>query len=232
VQFITAPNEPWTQNANRIQLMQPQASEVFAAIARDMTVPKVSTTPGPSSSGSAASAQVLTTSPANVKVEVLNGSGVPRVAGQTAAALTSRGFIVTGTGAAPTFAYTTSVIEYSSAADMAAVNTLRKELADVTTLRVASLAPGTVSLILGSSFTGLVPNTPQTPQAGASAATSPAVQPSQPSSSASPLASSSSAASPSASASGVTGLAQANGGITAAAACTADSAAFGGPLSP
>jgi LCP family protein required for cell wall assembly len=232
VQFITAPNEPWTQNANRIQLMQPQASEVFAAIARDMTVPKVSTNPqapGPSSSGSAAGAQVLTTSPANVKVEVLNGSGVPRVAGQTAAALTGRGFIVTGTGSAPTFSYTTSVIEYSSAADMAAVNTLKRELTDVTTLRVASLTPGTVNLILGSSFTGLVP---QTPQAGATTATSPAVTTSQPSSAASPSASGASGVSPSASASGVAGLAQANGGITAAAACTADGAAFGGPLSP
>jgi hypothetical protein len=30
----------------------------------------------------------------------------------------------------------------------------------------------------------------------------------------------------------VTGLAQSNGGITAAAACTADSGAFSGPLSP
>jgi len=38
--------------------------------------------------------------------------------------------------------------------------------------------------------------------------------------------------SPAASASGVASLAQANGGITAAAACNADSAAFGGPLSP
>ncbi|HEU5384806.1 MAG TPA: LCP family protein [Streptosporangiaceae bacterium] len=228
VQFITAPNEPWTQNANRIQLMQPQAGEVFAAIARDQTVPKVSTTPTPSASG--AGAQVLTTSPANVRVEVLNGSGVPQIAGQTAAALTSRGFIVTGTGSAPTFAYTTSVIEYSSAADMAAVNTLKRELTDVTTLRVASLTPGTVNLILGSSFTGLVRQAPQLPQAGAAAATSPAAKPSQPSSAASPSASSS--VSPSASASGVAGLAQANGGITAAAACNADSAAFGGPLSP
>ncbi|HET9967415.1 MAG TPA: LCP family protein, partial [Streptosporangiaceae bacterium] len=228
VQFITAPNQPWTQNANRIQLMQPQASEVFAAIARDRTVPKVSTTPGPTASG--ADAQVLTTSPANVRVEVLNGSGVPQIAGQTAAALTSRGFIVTGTGSAPTFAYTTSVIEYSSAADMAAVNTLKRELTDVTTLRVASLSPGRVNLILGSSFTGLVRQAPQLPRAGATVATGPAAQPSPPSSAVSPSASSS--VSPSASASGVADLAQANGGITAAAACNADSAAFGGPLSP
>ena len=35
VQFITVPNEPWTQNANRVQFLQPQASQVFAAIARD-----------------------------------------------------------------------------------------------------------------------------------------------------------------------------------------------------
>jgi LCP family protein required for cell wall assembly len=212
VQFITAPNQPWTQNANRIQLMQPQASQVFADIARDITVPKVSATPG-------ASTPVLTTSPANVKVEVLNGTGIARLASQAAAGLTSRGFSVTGTGDAPSFSYTTSVIEYGSAADLAAVNTLKSELTNVTALRVASLPPGTVDLILGSSFTGLAPKTPQAGATPAVASSSPA----NPSSSASPSAS--------ASASGVSGLAQANGGITAAAACNADSAAFGGPLS-
>ncbi len=218
VQFITAPNEPWTQNANRIQLVQPQAGQVFGAIARDQTVPKVSATSG-------TGGQVLTTSPANVKVEVLNGSGVPRVASQAAAGLTSRGFTVTGTGQAPDFAYTTSVIEYASAADMAAVNTLKKELTDVTALQVASLTPGTVDLILGSSFSGLAPSTPQ-------ASATPTAQSSQRPSSASSSSSASPSASASASASGVTGLAQANGGITAAAACTADSNAFSGPLSP
>ena len=90
VQFITVPNEPWTQNPNRVQLMQPQASQVFAAIARDMTVPKVSTTPA--AFLHPGGAQVLTTSPANVKVEVLNGSGVSRAASEAAAGLTSRGF--------------------------------------------------------------------------------------------------------------------------------------------
>ena len=203
--------------------MQPQASQVFAAIARDMTVPKVSTTPGPSSSGGA---QVLTTSPANVKVEVLNGSGVTHLASAAAAGLTSRGFDVTGTGDAPSFAYTKSVIEYSSAADMAAVNTLKKQLTNVTSLQVASLTPGTVDLILGSDFTGLDPAIPATsvtavtPQASAT----PTVQPSQASAGASPSAS--------ASASGVASLAQSNGGITAAAACTSDSSAFAGSLSP
>ena len=215
VQFITVPNAPWTQNANRVQFLQPQASQVFAAIARDQTVPKVSA--NPSSSGGA---QVLTTSPANVKVEVLNGSGVTHIADEAAAGLTSRGFDVTGTGDAPTFAYTNSVIEYSSAADMAAVNTLKKELTNVTSLQVASVTPGTVDLILGSDFTALTPETPAaqvTPQASATPAGQPSVGTSP---------------SASASSSSVASLAQSNGGITAAAACTADSSAFAGPLSP
>jgi LCP family protein required for cell wall assembly len=217
VQFITMPNEPWTRNANRVQLMQPQAGEVFGAIARDKTVPKVSTTPGPSPTGGA---QVLTTSPGNVKVEVLNGSGASRVASAAAAGLTSRGFNVTGTGDARNFAYRKSVIEYSTAADMPAVNTLMKELTNVTSRQVPSLAPGTIDLILGSDFTGLAPRARQKPQATAT----PTSGASQASSGASPSAS--------ASASGVTGLAKSNGGITAAAACTADSPAFAGPLSP
>ena len=221
VQFITVPNEPWTQNPNRVQFLQPQAGQVFAAIARDITVPKVSTTPAPTGG-----AQVLTTSPANVKVEVLNGSGVSHIASAAAAGLTSRGFDVTGTGDAPSFAYTNSVIEYPSAANMAAVNTLKKELTNVTSLRVASLTPGTVDLILGSDFTGLVPQTPEAP--------SPVTQVT-PQASATPSAQQASVgASPSASApsSGVASLAQSNGGITAAAACTSDSSAFAGPLSP
>src|SRR6516164_9049945 len=109
VQFITVPNEPWPANANRVQFLQPQAGQVFAAIARDITLPKVSSTPAPSSRPSGG-AQVLTTSPSNVKVEILNGSGVSRLASEAAAGLTSRGFVVTGTGDAPNFAYTSSVI--------------------------------------------------------------------------------------------------------------------------
>jgi LCP family protein required for cell wall assembly len=214
VQFITAPNEPWTQNPDRVQLEQPQADQVFSAIAHDVTLPKISSTPAPSSGG----AQVLTTSPSKVKVEVLNGSGVSGIADQAAAGLASRGFDVTGTSDAASFAYTNSVIEYSSSADLAEVNTLKKELSGVTDLRDASLKPGTVELILGSDFTGLNPKT------SSSAA--------QPSPSASPSVSPSASPSTGPSSSSVTGLAQSTGGITAAASCASDSSAFAGPLSP
>jgi len=213
VQFVTVPNQPWTQNPDRIQFEQPQADQVFSAIAHDTTVPKVS----PASASPTGGAQVLTTSPSKVKVEVLNGSGSPDVAVQAATGLTSRGFDVTGTGDAASFAYTNSVIEYSSAAEVAEVNTLKQEISHVTDLLDASLKPGTVELILGSDFTSL------NPQVSSSASAQPT-----------PSASASASASPSASpsASGISSLAQSNGGITAAAPCASDSSAFAGPLSP
>jgi LCP family protein required for cell wall assembly len=221
VQFITAPNQAWPPNPDRVEFAQPQAGEVFSAIAHDMTVPKVKVTPSATPS---ASAQVLTTSPSDVKVQVLNGSGVAGIASQAAVGLTSRGFDVTGTGNAANFAYTESVIEYASSADLAAVNTLKTQLPDVTELQDSSVTPGTVNLILGSDFNGL---SASGPSASASSSASPSPSPS-------PSASASSSASPSPSSSGsaIASLAQQNGGITAAAACASDSSAFAGPDSP
>jgi LCP family protein required for cell wall assembly len=215
VQFLTAPNEAWPANQARVEFAQPQADEVFSAIAHDVTVPKVPVNPRPT----ATAPQVLTANPSDVKVKILNGSGVQGIAAQAAGELTSRGFDVTGTGNAASFAYTNSVIEYPSAAELAAVNTLQKELTNVTDLLDTSLAPGTVELILGSDFTGLAPQGP-----GASPSATPAASGSssgQPSASPSPSASVS-----------VSGLAASNGGITAAASCGSDSSAFSGPLSP
>jgi LCP family protein required for cell wall assembly len=215
VQFITAPNQAWPPDPTaRVQFAQPQADEVFSAVAHDVTVPKVKV--APSATPSSGGAQVLTTSPSNVKVKILNGSGVAGIASQAAAGLTSRGFDVTGTGNAASFAYTKSVIEYASATDLAAVNTLKQQLTDVTTLQDSSLTPGTVDLILGSDFTALAP------AASASAAPSASATSGNPSAS----------ASPSASGSAVANLAQSNNGITAAASCASDSSAFAGPLSP
>jgi LCP family protein required for cell wall assembly len=212
VQFVTAPNEPFPAESGRVQFAEPQAAEVFSAIAHDVTVPKVA--PAPTTTPTAG-AQVLTTSPSNVKVDVLNGSGVQGIAGQVSTALSSRGFDVTGTADAANFGYSTSVIEYATSADMTAVNTLKAELGDVTVEQDANLTPGTIELIVGSDYTGL------NAQAGGTVSSSPSTTPS-------PSASSSSAGSSSA----LSDLAQQNNGITAAATCASDSGAFSGPLSP
>jgi LCP family protein required for cell wall assembly len=223
VQFLTVPNQPWPADPNRLQFEQPQAGAVFSAIAHDVTVPKTSRTTAPPTGG----AQLLTTSPSKVKVEVLNGSGVSGLAGQAAADLTRRGFDVTHTGDVHGFGYTGSVIEYASASDLAEANTLKNQLTHVTERQDASLPPGTIELIVGSDYTGLIPASSTPSTASSQPTVTPSTQPSaSPSTQPSATPSGQPSATPSASGSNV------NGGITAAAPCASDSSAFSGPLSP
>jgi hypothetical protein len=205
VQFVTAPNVPYPGDpAAEVSFAQPQAGRLFQAIAHDSTLPRPAKTKHGRSSGAPA---VLDASPASVKVRVLNGSGVSGIAAQAAAALSGRGFDVTGTGDAASFGYTSSVIEYASAASQPEVATLAKQLTSVTVRRDPSLAPGTIDLILGTSFTALAPH--------------PAASPAHRSARSSPHGS------------GAVGtLAKSYGGTTGSASCKSDTAAFTGPNSP
>jgi hypothetical protein len=116
---------------------------------------------------------------------------------------------------------------------MAAVNTLKQQLTNVTGLQVSSLTPGTVVLILGSDFTELTPVAQPSASGSASASGSPSASGSAGASgNASASGSPSASASPSPSGSAVASLAQNNNGITAAASCASDGSAFSGPLSP
>ena len=154
VQFITAPNVPDPANTDVVDFEQPQATALFSAIAHDQTLPKVAR------NGKAATGTTLVhkaARPSAVNVQVLNGSGVAGQAAQVAASLTSRGFHVLGTGDGPNFGYTTSVIEYPSAASLPAADALKAQLSSATLLRDSSLTADTVSLIVGSSLTVLNP---------------------------------------------------------------------------
>lgn len=210
VQFITAPWQPYPGNANEVEFAQPKARQVFSAIAHDATLPKKSK--GKHKTGSGGT-PVLDARPSQVNVDVLNGSGTAGLAGQAASALTSRGFHVVGTGdattaaGAPDYSFTKSVIRYSSSASLPEVNTLKKQLSPVTVTRDASLAPGTIDLILGSSFTGLAP---QSSTAASSNKNAKNPSPKQ----------------------SVSSLAHTDKGITANTACKRDKSAFTGPLSP
>jgi LCP family protein required for cell wall assembly len=147
VRFISVPVVPYSLDPNKVQWQDPQATDLFSAIAHDnhiLKAAKAKATPGP------------TVSPSKVQLEVLNGSGTMGLASTTATGLTSLGFNVIGTGDAPNgFSYTESVIEYSSAAQLPAVNTLKKEVGGVQVRQDSSLQAGTLSLIIGSRFTGL-----------------------------------------------------------------------------
>jgi LCP family protein required for cell wall assembly len=157
VQFITAPNIPWSGAPDDdVVFEQPQANELFSAIQHDTTMSAAKTTKKKTSKKSTAPTLDSTT-PSKVNVQVLNGSGISGMAAQVGTDLTNDGFNVVGTGDASNFNYTSNVIEYASSSDMPAVNTLKSVVPDVQVIQDSSLTPGTVELIVGSDFSALNP---------------------------------------------------------------------------
>lgn len=171
VQFITAPWVSYPYDPNEVEFAQPQADAVFWAIAHDTAIPRTGMRThhfrmetvkgqknGPIDAGPAG--QLLTLNPAQVKVTVLNGSSGADLSSEAAAALTSRGFSVLGTGYAPSASYRATVIEYGSRADLSAARTLRGQFSSVNLKLVPGVPEGTVEVILGSSFSRLAPPKP------------------------------------------------------------------------
>jgi LCP family protein required for cell wall assembly len=159
VQFVTAPwtayagNAQWissaqTQNAgnsNWVQWAQPQANALFTAVAHDTKLPKP-----------VKKTTVKPVKPALVKVRVLNGTNTHGLATTTATDLTTRGFHVVGQAVdAATHNYTTTVIQYAGAAELAAAETLASLFSDVKLQPDPQLKNSTLHLILGSSFSSL-----------------------------------------------------------------------------
>ncbi|HET9897777.1 MAG TPA: LCP family protein [Streptosporangiaceae bacterium] len=181
VQFVTAPVAPYPSDPlAELEFLQPQANAVFAAIARDKTLPKQRKAArgkggkggtGSKTKGGAGGGQAgqrgnkrtvpATIKPSQVKVIVLNGTSIQGLAAKAAGELTSAGFTVVGTPAdAPSANYTGSVIEYGTTADRQAALALAQWVSAKVEL-LASVPAGEVQLILGSDFSGLTaPNKP------------------------------------------------------------------------
>lgn len=166
IQFVEVPTIPYPVNPNWVEWDPAQYQKLFSAVAHDVKLPKVHR--GKKGKAGASKGKGKTTGTPNstpkllstfkVSVEVLNGSGVPGIAGATSTALTQRGFHVLGASSAATFSYTESIVQYSSTADLAAARTVAAQLGDNVTLQLSpSVTAGTVNLILGSDFTALVP---------------------------------------------------------------------------
>jgi LCP family protein required for cell wall assembly len=144
-QWLSSSQSPAAGNSNWVQWVQPQANALFSAISKDVKLPKTT------------KQKIKTVSPASVKVRVMNGTTTAGIGTSTAASLHSRGFDVVGRALdASTQNYTTTVIEYSSAAQLPAAQTLAGLFSDVTVKQDAHLPnAGTLRLILGSTFTSL-----------------------------------------------------------------------------
>ena len=156
VQLVTVPVVPYAGDpAAELSWEQPQSDRMFRAIEADRDLPSSAKTKGNGQAKAAAAPAEPTVSPAKVNVEVLNGSGVNGVAGSAATALTGKGFTVTGTGPAANYSYTSTTIQYSSAAQLPEVNTLKAALGSVVVQKDTALGTGSVNLILGSNYHGL-----------------------------------------------------------------------------
>ena len=156
VQLVTVPVGPYAGDPTaELSWLQPQADRLFRAIERDRNLPAARKARGKAQGKAKSATAQPTVSPAKVHVQVLNGSGVSGVAGTTATALTAKGFTVTGTGSAANYGYTSSVIQYSSAAQLPQVNTLKAELGSAVVQQDTALGTGSLTLILGSSFHAL-----------------------------------------------------------------------------
>jgi LCP family protein required for cell wall assembly len=150
LQFIMAPVVPYPANPdNQVQLNQPSADDLFQAIAKDNHILKTA-----QRANHAKPQPVPTVQPGQVQLQVLNGTSVAGLASTTASQLTARGFKVAKTGNA-TGTTGSTVIEYTSAAQMPQVNTLHKEIPSAQLKQVTGLNGNTISLVLGSGFKGV-----------------------------------------------------------------------------
>jgi LCP family protein required for cell wall assembly len=147
VQFIEVPTQAYAPNPDWVQWTD-QSDQLFAAVAHDTKLPTAAKTK------KASTVVADTVDPSTVNVKVLNGSGLQGVAAEASTSLTSRHFNIVGSGNAPNFDYTKSVIEYDKA-DLAAARTLKAQLTNVEMLPESSVTAGTVDLVLGSDFTEL-----------------------------------------------------------------------------
>ncbi|MEU6096170.1 LCP family protein [Streptomyces sp. NPDC047079] len=146
--FVTI---PWRYRGSRVAVVEPDASELWAALKADRTfdgkgdgggkgrtTATASTAPGP---GTSAFGQ-------GIDVAVYNGTTIRGLAARAASALTARGFTVTDTANASTQDHTATVIEYGTG---------RKTQAE----KVAALFPGArlepldgtgVNVVLGRTY--------------------------------------------------------------------------------
>jgi LCP family protein required for cell wall assembly len=160
VQFVTVPWEAYPANQNWVQWKQPNAGQLFSAIAHDTQLPKAAKKGKKATKSQPGTTATVSVRPSDVQVSVLNGTTTHGLATSTSAALTGRGFQVIGqpTDAAAS-TYTHSVIEYATAAELPEAQYLAKQVGPAGDVDVqldsqlSSTSP--LQLILGSTFTSL-----------------------------------------------------------------------------
>ncbi|GAA3760163.1 LCP family protein required for cell wall assembly [Spinactinospora alkalitolerans] len=151
VQFITVPNGAAPQDPNRIAWTQPDASELFQAVANDVDLSDDEEEQ--EGGGSEEEAEEPSVAPEEVAVEVINGTTVSGLAGEAGAGLGDKGFQVTGTGN-PQGAVPEATTVYYGSGQKEHAEAVAAELVNATTEENPALGT-TVQLVLSGDWDGL-----------------------------------------------------------------------------
>ncbi|MET3811429.1 LCP family protein [Arthrobacter sp. UYEF3] len=162
VAFVATPTEPAVSDSNRLQLAEPAASQLFAAMRKDVDLTDPNATPTASAgatAGAPASAEPTASQAAAASaynkalqpVTVANGSGDPARANELLAALNAGGFTQTGQLNARAMA-TTAVYYGANFADVAADVAALLGIPASQVLPAAGVAG--VQVYVGSDYTG------------------------------------------------------------------------------
>jgi LCP family protein required for cell wall assembly len=147
VTFLTAPNEPYTLDVNRVQL-KPSAKNVWNALRYDQPLPGARKKAGSATPSPTASGPPLVTPPEKIRVAVLNGSPTAGEASRVAGALTAAGFQVVGVSNAARRDYAQTTVLHDPAYNESG-RTLGAALSGSKVTSDASLG-GTLQVIVGS----------------------------------------------------------------------------------
>ncbi|MEC5179355.1 LCP family protein [Arthrobacter sp. CG_A4] len=165
VAFVAVPTEPAVSDINRLQLAEPAASQLFAAMRKDVDLTDPAATPGGAASTGASASASASAEPGATPaapaydetlqpVAVANGSGVPARSQEIITALITGGFSNTVQLAAKPVA-TTAVYYGAEFADVAA------DVAALLGIPAAQVRPAVgvvgVQVYLGSDLTGGTP---------------------------------------------------------------------------
>jgi LCP family protein required for cell wall assembly len=169
--FQTLPWARGNSSGSFLLVKQPEAEGVLAILRGQASIPTTTTPPAASAlTGSATSAAPSGVRPADVRVKVLNASGVQGAAGNTSQSLQRLGFVSGGAGNDPRGQVDRSEIRHSPG-DLAKAKLVAASVPDAQLVEDASL-PGTdIVLVLGKSFHGLGSTTTTTGGPAATTAT-------------------------------------------------------------
>jgi LCP family protein required for cell wall assembly len=169
--FQTLPWEPGNASGSFLRVKQPDADAVLAILRGQAPIPTTTTAPaaGPGATGGPAPAAVR---PADVRVKVLNASGVKGAAGNTAQSLQALGFVPGGVANDPRGIVARSEVRYAPA-DVAKAKLVAASVPDAQLVEDATLAGTDIVLVLGKSFQGLGTSTTGAPAATTTTTVSP-----------------------------------------------------------